>query len=519
MADNKIQLSLSARYDGADSFKQLNADLKKSQQASADFTGSLRKGLTQVAGAFSGELSGAIRSATGILEQFTTGGIYGMMGAVATLAVNGLVKWFAEASEAAEKHRQQVRAMREGYHALLDSQVAAMEAMEQGRLDDVADRANRAVAAINALEASYRALAAAEDSAMSSGGDLKIAQINDEFSRKMAEACDELQPVLAAERNLAVALQRQESARQRQTRAVEREQAELDALAAKIQKQQEARDAELTAGRSTEKADLALAALKQQLAAQTIKVKNAQNAAEISELQNAAAVREASKSAEKAAAAYDKVVAANREEVDAVNAKAYLETQMTKILGVCAKNQVEANSYVELFSQCMKDGMSETQAYAELQKKLNDELKKRADEEGKAAESLKSGKDSPREASASAMVHIDPMEVGSGVAEWDNKTTYSKMRAQMSKDASEARQEMKRANTELLPFITYLKGNMPADMASAYADALAKDFSRDQLEQMYRSALSKQLLSTDEQRQQMQTFKNILKCLEKQGLK
>ena len=56
-------------------------------------------------------------------------------------------------------------------------------------------------------------------------------------------------------------------------------------------------------------------------------------------------------------------------------------------------------------------------------------------------------------------------------------------------------------------------------MAKDYVDALGKSYSKEQLQKMFEGALKSQLLSNSEQRQQFQTFKAILKCLEDQGLK
>ena len=154
----------------------------------------------------------------------------------------------------------------------------------------------------------------------------------------------------------------------------------------------------------------------------------------------------------------------------AADEKAYMDAQAAYITEVCAKRQVKAAEYIELFTLMTQNGATETEAYAELQKKLNEEVEKRAKAEDGLTKKLKTqttqlkskkdDKESGSKTTAIASVSINPKEVGEGVQEWDGQTTWSKLRDKMSDDVKNEHQEQKRMRAEMLPFTQLLKGNM-----------------------------------------------------------
>ena len=515
MADEKIQLHLSGKYTASDAFTQANTDIKDYQKAHKDMVGAAKNGLSSLAGAFDGELSGSIKRTYSVLQQIANGGIWGVIQA----GITETVRIFKEWKEEAEALKKRMDDMRAGHQRLLEAQVAAAEAMKQGELDALAEKAEGAVAAVDKLAASFRGLAAAEDASIGAAGQIKIAQINDEFSQRLAEACDEMKPLVAAERNLAIAAQQQATAREQQTLAIEREKVALAEIEQKIALQKKAIEAEAAAGQDTSESYKALARLNTELSAQTLRLKNAQSAAEISELQHKTAITDATAAVERAKIAWDKAVEANEKENEKVEDLAYLHAQQDKITRICMKNQVDWTSYIKLFSDSLEKGLTESEAYAELQKKLNDDLKKRSEAEEKAAKDAEKKKKEEQKAFAMSVLHIDPDEVKEGVKDWDGETTWSKMRDKLSDDVKEEHREQKRARAELQPFMQLLKNNMPKKFADEYKNMLMANYSKSQLQGLYEKAMKSQLLSLSEQRSQKRTFEQMLKCMEKAGLK
>lgn len=513
MASERIQLEIGGKYTAKAAFSEGNADIKNLQKSSHDMVNSTKQGLTTLAGSFSGELSGSIRHVASLLTMVAQGGIWGLMNA----AIIETIGYFKRLRDEAEAHRKQMQDMATGYRRLIEAQLAAKAAAEQDGLEATVKRAEDACKALDALTSAYNSLAAASDAAIGSGGNLKIAQINDEFSQRLAEACDELKPLVTAERNLALAVQRQETSREQQTRAIENEKVALAGIEKRIEMQKDAIAKMVDAGLDTAAAEAKLSTLRAELATQTQRLKNAETAAATAALQHETAVRDATVALESAKGAWDRTVAANEAEMEAAADKAYMDAQMAKIARVCAVNQLEANSYISLFKDSLAKGLTETEAYAELQKKLNEELERRGKAEKDAAKKNADGKNNA--STATTTVNINPSQVGQGVAEWDGKTTWHNTREKMSQDIREANQERKRMNQELAPYINLLKGNYPETMAKEYMEKLKQDYSMSQLQEMTQKALRRQLLSTSEQKEQLETLKKMLTAMEQQGLK
>jgi len=141
------------------------------------------------------------------------GGLIGAVAIATTAALGVIIKAYNEHKKAVEDHLELMRRMSEGQQNLIDIQLAAKEAAEQGQLDVIAEKANEAVKQVERLSSAMKALASSEDAAMGANFNLHIAKINEEFSKALNEASEELKPVVEAEKNLAIALKRQEDAR------------------------------------------------------------------------------------------------------------------------------------------------------------------------------------------------------------------------------------------------------------------------------------------------------------------
>lgn len=522
MAEEKIQLTFGGEYKAGEMFAAAQKDVKDFQKAHKDLTSAARSSITQIAGAFDGELGGAIRQTTGILSQLATGGIWGAIGSVATLAITSVIQHVQEAHAEFEKYQQRLKDMRKGHEELLKAQVAAAEAAKQNNLDAIAQNANNAVAAVDRLTASMRSLAAAEDASIGAAGQLKIAQINDEFSKRLEEACDEMKPLVAAEKNLAIALQNQETVREQQNRAIEREKSALVDLEGKIELQKAALQAEINAGGDVAAAREKLANLMTRHNEQTLRLANAETAAQTALLRNETAVREATAAVDKAKQAWNKAIAANEEANAVTEAKSKKERHLAYIMGVCEKNQVEAAAYIEVFSKMMMAGASEAEAYKELQKKLNKELQDRIAAEKGATDATKgtgTGKGGKlSEAISTALkksklkVDVNAAGVGSGVD-----------KAKAGKDWSEtqkaARATQKEMNKDVYPMMRAMKGQMPKDERKLFEQYMTNKYTKQQVAEIGKEAIRRQLLNSREKKDELKYLRKMVAATEKQGLK
>ena len=239
-------------------------------------------------------------------------------------------------------------------------------------------------------------------------------------------------------------------------------------------------------------------------------------------------MREARGAVTKATNAWDRAVAANEAANEAVEENAALGRIHDEITRICMKNKVEEAAYIKLYTDSIAKGLTHTEAYAALQEMLNGELQKRAEAEKKAAEKAeaeaakseaeKAKRDRPV-LSSSMSVAIDPSEVGAGVDQSEPVTATRMASEALSEQAKKDAQVRENMRADGKGMIEYLKGNMKPEFAQEWIRVMGEKYSYDQLETIYKNALKNQLLSTSEQKEQLQAMKDMVKCLEKQGLK
>lgn len=194
----------------------------------------------------------------------------------------------------------------------------------------------------------------------------------------------------------------------------------------------------------------------------------------------------------------------------------------------CADLGMEHAEVIEHYNQCMYNGMTQTEAYASTMEKLNEVLQNRTEAEKKAAEKAeaeaakseaeKAKRDRPA-LSTSMSVSIDPSEVGAGVDESEPVTATRMASEALSEQAKKDSQVRENMRADGKGMIEYLKGNMKPEFAKEWIRVMGEKYSYDQLETIYKNALKNQLLSTSKQKEQLKAMKDMVKCLEKQGLK
>jgi hypothetical protein len=312
-----------------------------------------------------------------------------------------------------------------------------------------------------------------------------------------------------------VALQQQQTSRDAQKRAIERETGALQDLDAKIAAQKEVIAAEIAAGRDGAAARDALAKMEIERAAAELRLKNATVKAETTLLQHEVAVKNAKAAEDNATAAWDRAVAANDEANAAVEEKAALGRIHDEITRICMKNQVEEAAYIKLYTDSIAKGLTHTEAYAKLQEKLNGELEKRADAEAKAAKDAEGsgvggGKDGKGSKGKPLYVSLSTSisdEIGkTGGKTWsETQKTARKQHNEMLKDA--------------LPLYRAMKGQMPKEQQKLFENYLMSKYTPDQVKKIWDEAQSKQLIDKAERKRQTKYLEAMVKAMEKQGLK
>jgi len=572
MAESKIQLTLGGNYTAGAAFRQANDDVKKLQNANRDMADAAKKTVGSIAGAFEGELNGVLRTTGGLIADMARGGMWGVLASVANVAVGFIAEKFRELKEEARqfseicrngvmeaiggiegrfsslsKKMQEANAAAKDMLDVMNGKTAANAEMKVHQLhiatlqkmtDDMTSAAKGVVLADEAYQAAViRGTAAIEQAAASTeaaqadakaatdrrlAAESSLAEISKERANLEAMMADYGRGWLAKRKEIEANLAKNEEAFSNGYYDQAKYLKYRKDLQIRLSKLESEHADELTqlneAKKSEERAAMLVADAKRAEEAASRAVTKAKQREEVARSTAAVAEEDAAARLDAANLAVTREAAAAEAAAKAADEKAYNDATIAHITAICTKRQVDAAGYLELYSTCIANGATEAEAYAELQKKLNDELKRRSEAEAKASKESKNGKN-PGTSTASATVNINPSQVGQGISEWDGKTTWHNTREKMSQDIRDAAQERKRMNQELAPYINLLKGNYPDEMARAYMDRLQQDYSMSQLQEMTEKALGRQLLSTSEQKEQLETLKKMLTAMEQQGLK
>ena len=194
-----------------------------------------------------------------------------------------------------------------------------------------------------------------------------------------------------------------------------------------------------------------------------------------------------------------------------------VEAQITKL---CNEKKVESSAYIRRFNDIIDKGVDVSDAYAQVQRELNDKIKERTDAEKDATKELQDsnqnakdgkGKDKQRpikvEMTASLMGNIgDQVEKKFTFKEWQRENKREARKARDAKDNMKVDQPaMARA----------LKGVMPKAEAEEWMKYAKQRYTPDQMRELGRLAMNKELLSKSEKRRQLNKIEYMAKAIEK----
>ena len=131
MAEHKVQLTFGADWTGQKTFSAMHGDIKGMQGSVREFSEVSKHALGQIAGSFSGELSGAIRTTIGVMEELSRGGLWGVAAAGVNLLATSAIKLYQSWKQAAEEHRKLMEAMQSGQQSLIAEQLAAIDTLKE----------------------------------------------------------------------------------------------------------------------------------------------------------------------------------------------------------------------------------------------------------------------------------------------------------------------------------------------------------------------------------------------------
>ena len=362
MADERITLHFGAENSTADVFREVNAEIKDFQKGSKDAFKGVGDFAHAAAGKIGGELGDALNGVTTLARGLAQGGLWGAAAAAAGAAVSAMIGWWKDYNAKIDEAHQKIVDMAAAHQRFIQELEVAQDAQRQNVLDATADKALAAVRAVESLSAALKGLAAAEDAATGSGVNLQIAKINSEFAERLNEACNELKPVITAERDLAVAMERQKAATDSQKVAVERAEVALNEVKEEIELQKKAIAAVQKAGYSAADEYEKLNQLKIKEQEASLRLKAAQDNAEASLITHQSAVDQATAALQRANESWEKVVEANEKELDATGDMIEAKAKLKDLLTEQAKVEDETKSALavnDVATQRAKDALQE----------------------------------------------------------------------------------------------------------------------------------------------------------------
>ena len=567
MADEKIKITLStnAEMSGWDATNKAANDF---QRKNKDLIQQGVRGVQTLTTAFGDSgLAGTINKTAGVLAGLATGGVWGMIGAAANSALTVVIGYFKEMNERAKAFKEylqkefvegltgageqasalgkQIQEANKEVDDLIKTSngkisgeaknaVAKLHVETLQKLtDDMSESAQKVILADEALEAAKithaanvraateaqsalesRLYAAGEEEAQASAIVTQAKNAVAEFENRYASTLTDvrvanlrakqtIEEMVASGMTYNAAIKAKQEA-VRLSEKIEKENAE-------VLKQHKNLLAEVkTAEEGLESAAKNRTAIETRLAAATV----ATETARAEETSATMSLAEAKRKAEMAVQTEQEAMLAQAEKTEEA-----IQTQLAtnKIERVCAANKVKYAEYLALYTQLMKDGKTETEAFAELQKKLNEELKKRADAEAAAAaltdDNTKKKKTGNRTTTTS--------RISVSIGNTDNLANAVGEKGFSWRVEQRKRRDQERQEREM---ITNLKGNQPK-----MVQVLKNQLPRAQQEEFIRLCLTKltdkqacairddaiksQLIPMSEQRKQIAHLAELVKSV------
>ncbi|MBR4654127.1 MAG: hypothetical protein IKO72_12285 [Kiritimatiellae bacterium] len=581
---SRIELEFGGKYSVGEKFAQLDKDIKGSGKNFKDMGQAAKSVASEIAGAFGGKLNSTIGTSLSLFQEMARGGIWGAMSVAANTAISFIAAKWTEAKEAARKYAELCRTeIVNGMKSVVDGFGGVSKAISNVNAEakelmavtngEVATRAELKVHEINvkALQSITDEMTAATRSAIMAQAALEQAEVR--AAAATEQAANARQAAVDAEAQIRQKREAAEAALgEAQARRAEFEEKarslgtgwmaryeELQAQASQSVEQLMAGGLALEQALAWRKsASLALAkfeeehkeeigalnevtkleaAARENLEAAKREETSAANAVTLAsqkeEVARAAAadmVQQATSKYQDANAALDKETEARAAAAEAAEREGALQNEIERIKAVCLANDVEYAEYVELYTTAIKDGMLQQTANTLLQKKLNEELKKRAEQvkaenEGKGgaagsstANLTKAIKDAIKD--TPVITNVNAAGVGDGVDKSDEVITLGKLQHDVRDEQRKGRNHLDAVKQSSAAMQAYLKGQMSPEVAAAFEQKMkANGWTMKDFGAMTEKSLKAQLLSVSQQKEQHDAIVKMQKNLEKLGLK
>lgn len=175
----------------------------------------------------------------------------------------------------------------------------------------------------------------------------------------------------------------------------------------------------------------------------------------------------------------------------------------TKITKICQELKVDEKEYLKEFLKQMDSGVTEAEAYAELQNKLNAELKKRKEAEEKATKASEeaasgNGEDNGGKNKKGLLVSLSTSNMGDLGEKVEDKLNFKDWQRKNRDEARKVRDQKNNMKIDQAKMTKALKGEMPEAEAKEWMEYAKRKYTPDQMRELGKLAMNKELLSKTE---------------------
>lgn len=181
----------------------------------------------------------------------------------------------------------------------------------------------------------------------------------------------------------------------------------------------------------------------------------------------------------------------------------------TKLREEIKEHKLEEKEFLKKYNEMLNKGIDEADAYAQVQKDLNDTLKKRKETEEKAIQEADETGLSPKDKDKKTIkVSLSASAMGDIGEKVEEKLSFKDWQKKMRDEQRKVRDEKNNMKIDQAKMTKALKGEMPEEEAKQWMEYAKKKYTPDQMRELGKLAMNKELLSKTEQKKQ-------LTCIEK----
>lgn len=176
------------------------------------------------------------------------------------------------------------------------------------------------------------------------------------------------------------------------------------------------------------------------------------------------------------------------------------------------KHKLNEKEFLSKYNEMLNKNISEADAYAQVQKDLNETLKKRKEQEEKVIEEAertgKTGSQQKKEGN-SMQVTLSSDAMGDIGEKVEDKLSFKDWQRKMRDEQRKVRDAKNNMKIDQAKMTKALKGEMPEEEAKQWMEYAKQRYTPDQMKELGKLAMNTELLSKSEQKRQLSAIEKM----------